>query len=304
MNSTDWPPLPFREWEATCDTVHMWTQIVGKTRMVLSPPQNHWWHVPLYVTPRGLTTSAIPLEDGSFDVDFDFLAHRLCVHTSAGEERSFPLIPRPVADFYQEYMTSLRSLGIEVEIDPTPAEFDDPTPYDRDRRHASYDRGAVERFHQILVRADRLLHQFRGRFLGKCSPVHFFWGSFDLAVTRFSGRRAPSLEGADPVTREAYSHEVSSCGFWPGDRRYPAAAFYAYHSPAPPGLEKAEVQPGGWNAQLGEFLLPYDDVRAADSGDRAVLDFCQSAYEAGARLAGWDREALERPAPHTHRSTI
>jgi Family of unknown function (DUF5996) len=294
LNSIDWPALPFREWETTCDTVHMWTQIVGKTRMLLTPPLNHWWHVPLYVTPRGLNTSAIPLDGHSFDVDFDFLAHRLAIHTSGGEEVAFGLYPRAVADFYQEYMTSLRSLGIEVNIDTTPAEFDDTTPYDQDRHHASYDRRSVERFHDILVRADRLFQQFRGRFLGKCSPVHFFWGSFDLAVTRFSGRRAPLAEGADPVTREAYSHEVSSCGFWPGDRRYPNAAFYAYHSPKPEGLEKAEVHPGGWNTQLGEFLLPYDEARAAESPDAAVLDFCQSTYEAGARLAGWDRQALER----------
>jgi hypothetical protein len=286
--------LPFREWEATCDTLHMWTQIVGKTRMVLTPPLNHWWHVTLYVTPRGLTTSAIPLDGHSFDVEFDLVAHRLTMRTSGGEERAFGLYARPVADFCEEYMGCLRSLGVEARIDLAPAEFDDPTPYDQDRHHASYDRQYVERFHQILVHADRLFQEFRGRFLGKCSPVHFFWGSFDLAVTRFSGRRAPLAKDADPMTREAYSHEVSSCGFWPGDRRYPDPAFYAYSTPAPAGLAQADVHPGGWNTQLGEFILPYDEARAAEDPDDAVLQFCQTAYEAGARLAGWDRDGLER----------
>ena len=293
MTSPEWPPLPFAEWEATCDTLHMWTQIVGKTRMVLTPPLNHWWHVPFYVSPRGLTTSTIPLPHGSFDVEFDFISHRLAIRTAAGEERAFSLYPRAVADFYQEYMACLRSLAIEVHIDTAPAEFDDPTPHDQDRHHASYDRAPVERFHRILVRADRLLRLFRSRFIGKSSPVHFFWGSFDLAVTRFSGRLAPGMEKADPITREAYSHEANSCGFWPGDRRFPSPAFYAYHSPAPQGFAQAEVHPGGWNQQLGEFILPYDDVRTAASPDAAVLDFCQSAYEAGARLANWDRDALE-----------
>jgi len=280
----------------------MWTQIVGKTRMVLAPPLNHWWHVTLYVTPRGLASSEIPLDGGGFDVEFDFLAHRLAMRTSWGEERAFVLFPRSVADFYEEYMASLLSLGIEVKIDPVPAEFDDVTPYHADRHHTSYDRASVERFHQILVRADRLFQQFRGRFLGKCSPVHFFWGSFDLAVTRFSGRRAPPATDADPMTREAYSHEVSSCGFWPGDRRYPAAAFYAYSSPAPPGLESADVRPGGWNKQLGEFILPYEEARTAEDPDAAVLNFCQTAYEAGARLGGWDCDNLER-SRRVHGST-
>lgn len=302
MISNDWPALPFREWEGTCDTLHMWTQIVGKTRMALTPPLNHWWHVPLYVTPRGLTTSAIPLAHGNFDVEFDFLAHRLTVRTSEGEERAFGLSPRSVAEFYQEYMMSLRSLGIEAHFDRTPSEFDDPTPFDEDRHHASYDREYVERFHRILMQAQRLFEIFRGRFLGKCSPVHFFWGSFDLAVTRFSGRPAPPVEGADSITQEAYSHEVNSCGFWPGDRRYPNAAFYAYASPAPAGLENAPVHPGHWDAQLREFLLPYEDARTSDSPDQAVLDFCQSTYEAGAGLAGWDRAALERATPQVHRS--
>jgi len=301
LTSNDWPALPFREWETTCDTLHMWTQIVGKTRMVLTPPVNHWWHVPLYVTPRGLTTSDIPLPGNSFDVEFDFQAHRLRLSTAGGRERSFSLFPRSVADFYHEYMNCLRSVGVDVKIDLTPAEFDDPTPYDQDQHHASYDRRSVESFHRILLNAERLFQEFRGRFLGKCSPVHFFWGSFDLAVTRFSGRRAPVAKDADPITREAYSHEVSSCGFWPGDRRYPNAAFYAYSSPKPEGFEAADVHPGGWNKQLGEFILPYDDVRSTEDPDAAVLNFCQTAYEAGARLAKWDRDGLER-ARQTHGS--
>jgi hypothetical protein len=257
--------------------------------------------VTLYVTPRGLSTGSIPLEGGSFDVEFDFRAHRLVVRPAGGPEHQFALAPRPVADFYQEYMDCLQSLGIDVKIDRTPAEFDDPIPYDQDRRHAAYDRGYVESFHRILLGAERLFQEFRGRFAGKCSPVHFFWGSFDLAVSRFSGRSAPVSKEADFITREAYSHEVSSCGFWPGDRRYPNPAFYAYTSPAPPGLESADVHPGGWNQQLGEFLLPYDDVRASGDPDSAVLNFCQTAYEAGARLAGWDRDSLER-SRQTHGS--
>jgi hypothetical protein len=262
--------------------------------MALAAPLNHWWHVPFYVTARGLTTSLVPSGEGGFDAEFDLLAHVLRIRTSGGGERTIELRPLAVADFYAEYLARMQSLGIGVHIDPAPAEFDDPTPYDQDRHHASYDREAVERFHQVLVRAERVLQVFRGRFLGKCSPVHFFWGSFDLAVTRFCGRRAELPPDADHVTREAYSHEVSSCGFWPGDRRYPQAAFYAYHSPAPAGLEAEPVRPGGWNGQLREFLLPYEEARSAAALEEAVLAFCQSAYEAGARRAAWDREALER----------
>jgi Family of unknown function (DUF5996) len=272
----------------------MWTQIVGKTRMELAPRENHWWNVALYVTPRGLTTSAIPCPHGSFDAEFDFLAHRLLLRHSGGEERHIGLFPRTVADFYAEYMATLDALGIHVHFDRTPAEFDDPTPYDQDRHHAAYDREAVERFCRVLQHADRVLKKFRARFIGKSSPVHFFWGSFDLAVTRFSGRRAPVAPDADPVTREAYSHEVISCGFWPGDRRFPQPAFYAYASPAPAGLETQAVRPGYWDLQMREFLLPYSDVCQASSPHDAVLDFCQSTYEAAAHLAQWDRHALER----------
>ena len=298
MTSPDWPPLPFPEWESTCDTLHMWTQIVGKTRKTLTPLVNHWWNVTLYVTQRGLTTSTIPFGHETFVAQFDFIGHRLLIETSRGEERSIELRPRSVADFYGEYMASLQSLGIQVSLHTTPDEFDDKTPFEQDRKHASYDRKYVENFRRILLNADRLFKQFRSPFLGKCSPVQFFWGSFDLAVTRFSGRAAPPPEGADAMTREAYSHEVISCGFWPGDRRYKQAAFYSYTMPAPAGLEKETVRPKAahWDTQLGEFILNYDDARAAESPDQAILDFCESTYEAGAKLARWDRQALERGA--------
>jgi hypothetical protein len=290
------PALPFASWEATCDTVHMWTQIVGKTRKELTPLVNHFWNTALYVTPRGLTTSFIPYgSEGGFDIEFDFIADKLAIRTSTGGERTLRLYPRSVADFYAEYMAQLRSLDIEVKIHTKPDEFDDPTPFEQDTHHASYDKEYIERFRRILMYADRVFNRFRSRFIGKASPVHFFWGSFDLAATRFSGRRAPEQPDADPITREAYSHECSSCGFWPGNRAYPHPAFYSYAAPKPEGFEKAPVQPGGWDTQLGEFILKYDDVRVSSDPDTAVLDFCQSTYEAGATLAHWDREALERP---------
>ena len=281
MNPPEWPSLPFAEWEKTCDTLHMWTQIVGKTRMALTPLENHWWNVPLYVTPRGLGTSPIPWKNGSFSMEFDLVAHELLFHGSGGVQHCMRLYARSVADFYAEYMAALKSLGIEVRIYKVPVEFDDVTPFDQDQHHSSYDTEYVERFRKILIHSDRIFKQFRSRFVGKSSPVHFFWGSFDLAVTRFSGRRAPEREGADAVTREAYSHEVTSCGFWPGNRAFPHAAFYAYSSPVPPGLEKERIRPAaaGWDTTLG---------------DAAILDFCQSAYEAGAKLAHWDRASLER----------
>jgi len=275
----------------------MWTQIVGKTRMALAPLENHWWNVPLYVTPRGLGTSADPWKNGSFSMEFDLVAHQFLFHTSAGVQHCMRLFPRSVADFYAEYVAALKSLGIEVKIYKVPVEFDDVTPFDQDQHHASYDTEYVERFRRVLVNSDRLLKQFRSRFLGKSSPVHFFWGSFDLAVTRFSGRRAPEREGIDAMTREAYSHEVTSCGFWPGNRIFPHSAFYAYSAPVPQGLEKEPIRPAaaGWNPQLGEFIFQYEDARHAGSPDQAILDFCQSAYEAGAKLAQWDRASLERP---------
>jgi len=292
----NWPKLPFPEWESTCDTLHMWTQIVGKTRLALTPRENHWWNVPLYVTPRGLNTSPIPFRDKTFDVEFDFIAHKLFARTSEGAERSIALFPRSVADFYGEYMSCLRSMEIEVSIHLTPDEFDDTTPFDQDRRHASYDTAYVESFRNILIRSDQVLKKFRSLFVGKCSPVHFFWGSFDLAVTRFSGRRAAQGKDVDPITREAYSHEVISCGFWPGDRRFKNAAFYSYTAPRPSGLDQEPVRPRAayWDTQLGEFILKYDDVLASETPEKDILDFCQSTYEAGAKLAQWDREALER----------
>ncbi|HEV2378330.1 MAG TPA: DUF5996 family protein [Terriglobia bacterium] len=296
MISPEWPPLAFPEWESTCDTLHLWTQIVGKTRLTLTPIENHWWNVTLYVTPRGLTTRAIPFGRVTFEVQFDLLAHRLILQTSEGIEYQMPLYPRSVADFYREYMAGLRALGIDVQIHATPDEFDDKTPFSQDEHHAAYDRAHVESFRRILINCDRALKEFRSRFIGKCSPVHFFWGSFDLAVTRFSGRRASLPPDADLLTREGYSHECVSCGFWPGDRRYPQAAFYSYTAPMPAGLDAQPVHPAAahWNPKLGEFILNYDDVRAAASPAQAILDFCQSTYEAGAKLAGWDRKELER----------
>jgi len=296
LNPTEWPPLPYAEWENTRDTLHMWTQIVGKTRMALAPLENHWWNVPLYVTPRGLSTSAIPCGPDTFEIEFDFVAHHLMFRKSSGTQHCMRLYPRSVADFYAEYMAAVRALGIEVRIYRKPVEFDDLTPFDQDQHHASYDTIYVERFRRILIRSDRVFKQFRSRFIGKSSPVHFFWGSFDLAVTRFSGRSAPQKEGVDPVTREAYSHEVASCGFWPGDRRFKNASFYAYSAPSPPGLDAEAVRPPAayWDQQLGEFIFKYEDARASAAPDQAILEFCESAYQAGAKLAQWDRASLER----------
>jgi hypothetical protein len=294
--SAEWPALPYAGWESTLDTLHMWTQIVGKTRMALEPRQNHWWNVTLYVTPLGLTTSPMPYRGQTFVVDFDFVAHRLVMQTSDGRQHMMRLGPCSVAAFYTEYMSALKTLGIEVKIDRKPAEFDDTTPHDLDDHHASYDRLAVERFQNILVHTDRILKKFRSRFLGKCSPVHFFWGSFDLAVTRFTGELAPENPQADSMTREAYSHEVSSCGFWPGNRQFPHAAFYAYAAPAPDGFAKQPVRPSaaGWDTTLGEFILKYDDVRSLPDPEAAILDFCQSTYEAAANAGHWNRQVLER----------
>jgi hypothetical protein len=288
--------LPYAEWENTLDTLHMWTQIVGKTRMEFTPLVNHWWNVTLYVTPRGLNTSPIPYSQKTFDVDIDLVAHKLAVRTSEGQERSFALYPRSVADFYAEYKSALHSLGIEIQFKPVPSEFDDTTPYDLDQHHASYDREYVERFRYILLHSDRLLKKYRSGFIGKASPVHFFWGSFDLTVACFCGRRAPERPGADHMMREGYSHEEISCGFWPGDRRFKHPAYYSYTAPAPPGFAEEKIQPAPakYDNQLGEFILEYEDVRASETPEQAVLEFCQSGYEAGAKLAKWDRESLER----------
>jgi hypothetical protein len=296
-----WPALPLESWKDTCATLHLWTQIVGKVRLALTPLVNHWWNVPLYVSSRGLTTSAIPYRNAAFEVCFDFIDHQLVLLTSDGSRKTLPLAPRPVADFYQEFMQMLRSSGIEVRIWRMPVEIPNPIPFDEDRVHASYDPEAAQKFWRILLSVEGVFDEFRSQFIGKCSPVHFFWGSFDLAVTRFSGRRAPARPGADRIAQEAYSHEVSSVGFWPGSAGITDAAFYSYAAPEPQGFRNAPLRPAAarYDAQLGEFLLMYDDVRSAASPGVALLDFCQSTYEAGAILAKWDREALERPPART-----
>ncbi len=293
-----WPALPLESWKDTCQTLHMWTQIVGKIRMSLTPLVNHWWNVPLYVTARGLTTSRIPCGDRAFELRFDFLAHQLILETSEGLIKTLPLRPQTVADFYAECMSLLRSAGIAVKIWHMPVEVPNPIPFDEDRVHASYDAEKVERFWRILLSVNAVFYQFRSEFIGKVSPVHFFWGSFDLAVSRFSGRRAPERPGADPITREAYSHEVSSVGFWPGSGAVANPAFYSYAVPAPQGFAGARVQPAAarFDTGLGEFLLMYDDVRLSSSPSAALLAFCRSTYQAAAELAHWDRNALERAA--------
>src|SRR6059058_4881778 len=277
-NPEFWPVLLALEaWQDTRDTVHMWTQIVGKVRLALNPLINHWWEVPLYVSPRGLATSSIPYARGIFEVEFDFLADRVLIQTSEGAGKSLSLRPRSVADFYKEFMAALASLGITVKIWTLPAEVPNPIAFDRDLQHASYDRDAVIRFWRVLVTVDTVFQEFRSRFIGKNSPVHFFWGSFDLAVTRFSGRRAPERVGADPITREAYSHEVISHGFWPGGGGVNGAAFYSYTAPAPEGLDKARIRPAKafYSQEMSEFLLMYDDVRKADAPDESLMDFLQ-----------------------------
>ena len=290
------PELPLEAWQNTYGTLHMWTQIIGKLRLALSPLINHWWEVPLYVNARGLTTSAIPYEDEIFEVQFDFIDHQLTIQTSGGSSKSMPLRAESVADFYAKFMSALKSLGIEVKIWTMPVEVANPIPFERDTQHASYDPEYAQRFWQILIFCDTVFKEFRSRFIGKDSPVHFFWGSFDLCVPRFSGRRAPERPGADPVTREAYSHEVISAGFWPGGGEIKGAAFYAYAAPQPAGFAQQSVQPSAafYHPNLHEFLLMYDDVRKAASPREALLSFLQSTYEAGANLAQWDRKELER----------
>ena len=295
-NQNPWPELPLAAWQDTYATLHMWTQIVGKVRLALSPRVNHWWEVPLYVNARGLTTSAIPYRDGIFEVQFDFIDHQLDIQTSWGTSQTLPLKPQSVADFYAAFMSALRSLGIVVTIWPMPVEVPNPVRCDRDTQHASYDPEYVRRWWRILILSANIFEEFRAGFVGKNSPVHFFWGSFDLAVTRFSGRRAPERPGADSITREAYSHEVISAGFWPGGGEIKSAAFYTYATPEPPGLSGQKVKPAAafYHPQLKEFLLMYDDVRRAASPRQALLDFLQSTYEAGANLAHWDRKQLEK----------
>ena len=290
-----WPALPLQEWQDSYATLHLWTQIVGKVRLAQSPLINHWWEVPLYISARGLTTSAIPYRDGIFEVEFDFLDHNLVIQTSQGQSRTIPLAPRTVADFYKEFMAALASLGIDVKIWRMPVEIPNPIAFDRDTQHASYDREYVTRFWRILLVLESVFQEFRSRFIGKNSPVHFFWGSFDLCVTRFSGRRAPEREGADVITREAYSHEVISHGFWPGNKDM-EAAFYSYTAPEPPGLAEAKAQPAEafYSKEMKEFFLLYEDVRKSGSPEQVLMDFLQTTYEAGANLANWDRAALER----------
>jgi hypothetical protein len=291
-----WPALPLDSWKDTYATLHMWSQIVGKVRLRLTPLVNHWWNVPLYVSVRGLTTSRIPYGQRAFELWFDFIRHQLVLETNDGIVKMIPLAARSVADFYAEFMDMLRSAGIEVKIWRMPVEIPNPIPFDQDHTHHSYDPAAVEKFWRILLSVDAVFHEFRAQFIGKCSPVHFFWGSFDLAVTRFSGRRAPERPGADVITREAYSHEVSSVGFWPGGGDIKGAAFYSYAAPEPPGFKEAPVRPASahYSKELGEFLMIYDDVRTARSPTSGLLDFCQSTYEAGANFGKWDRGALEK----------
>jgi hypothetical protein len=296
-----WPSLPLEAWSDTCATLHMWTQIVGKVRLTQSPWVNHSWHVTLYVTSRGLTTSPIPYDTRTFEIALDFIDHRLTLQSSDGGVGAVPLRPQSVAAFYRLLMEEMRRLGLQVEIHTKPNEVADAVRFDQDESHSAYDADYAARFWRVLVQADRVFKRFRARFIGKCSPVHFFWGGPDLAVTRFSGRRAPEHPGGIPnlpdrVTREAYSHEVSSCGFWPGGSGISYPAFYSYAYPAPDGYAQAPVKPDAalYHTELREFILPYDAVRQAESPDDTLLDFLQTTYEAAANLARWDRGSLER----------
>ncbi|HEY2468659.1 MAG TPA: DUF5996 family protein [Terracidiphilus sp.] len=303
MNSTHctdepscWPALPLASWQETYATLHMWTQIIGKIRMSLTPLVNHWWNVPLYVTSRGLTTTCIPYGERAFELWFDFLGHKLMLETNDGAVKSVPLEAKCVAEFYAQCMAMLKSVDISPKIWPVPVEIPNPIRFEKDQAHCSYDPESVSTFWRILLSIDAVLQIFRARFIGKSSPVHFFWGSFDLAVTRFSGRKAPERPGADSITREAYSHEASSVGFWPGGGGISGPAFYSYMAPEPQGYRDSRVLPPNsrYDTSLNEFILMYEDVRTAASPSSALLDFCQSTYEGGANLAGWDRPSLER----------
>ena len=291
-----WPALPWSEWEATANTLHMWTQIVGKTRLALTPLQNHWWNVPLYVTAHGLGTSAMVCGDDVLDIEFDFLAHVLHLRLGSGKEHILPLRAQTVADFYKEYLECLAAIGVSVEIWPMPVEVTSPIRFDLDTEHKSYDPEYAHRFWQVLAQTEKVFRGWGTGFLGKVSPVHFFWGSFDLAVTRFSGRPAPPRPGADKIQREAYSHEVISAGFWPGNGGYGTAAFYCYAAPVPEGLAEVQVRPevAGWDKALGEFIFKYDALLKEASPEKALLEFLESSYAAAADVAKWDRAALER----------
>jgi len=301
LSNEVWPSIPVDGWVDTRDTLHLYTQVVGKIRLANEPVSNHWWNVPLYLTARGLTTSPMPHHSGrTFQIDFDFIDHRLDVATAAGEVRSIDLIPRSVAEFHQLVMETLDDLDLSTEIWPMPVEIPDAIPFPDDTAHASYDADAVHRFWSALVETERVMKVFRSRFVGKASPIHFFWGAVDLAYTRFSGRTAPPHPGGAPncgphVMWEAYSHEVSSCGYWPGAPGE-EGIFYAYAYPEPPGYRDASVGPEGarWDHELGEFVLPYELVRTAADPDAVLLEFLQSTYEAAAVTADWDRQALER----------
>jgi hypothetical protein len=303
--NSQWPELPFAEWSETCDTLHLWTQVAGKVIMALTPLVNHWWNVTFHVTARGMIKRAIPYPGGAFDIVFDFIDHRVDIAASDGRRESLKLEPMTVADFYAAFMERLRRLDIDVDITDVPCEIENCVAFDCDRQHAQYDPAYVSKFHQALVQCDRVMNLFRGRFLGKVSPVHFFWGSFDLAVTRFSGRTAPPPKGhtpnvADWIMAEAYSHECCSCGFWPGNGGLGHAAFYVYAYPEPPGYGDIRLKTPGaaYNKEAGQFWLPYDAVRQASDPDALLLGFLQETYAAAADLAKWDREALERRAQH------
>jgi hypothetical protein len=291
------PALPFDAWKDTLATLHMWSQIVGKVRLKLSPLANQWWNVPFYITARGMTTSAMPYEQRAIEVLFDFMEHRVIVESSDGRAVTLALRPQSVAQFYREFMAALGELGVSVHIWTMPCEIPNPIPFEQDNTHAAYDPEAAHKFWRMLVWVDQILKEFRAGFQGKASPVHFFWGSFDLAVTRFSGRVAPERPSADSITREAYSHEVSSAGFWPGGGDIAGPAFYSYAAPEPPGFAEQRVRPQAafYHQQMKEFLLMYDDVRAAASPKDALMEFLQSTYDAAADLGKWDRRALERP---------
>ena len=291
-----WPELPLDAWQDTYATLHMWTQVVGKIRLALSPLINHWWEVALYVNARGLTTSAIPYGEGIFEIQFDFIDHQLKIETSWNSRKILPLRAQSVADFYAEFMWALKALGIDVKIWSMPVEVPNPVRFELDTQHASYDPEYAHRLWRILILCSNVFQEFRAGFVGKDSPVHFFWGSFDLCVTRFSGRRAPERPGADSITREAYSHEVISAGFWPGGGEVKGPAFYAYAAPEPAGFAEQKVRPAAafYHPEMKEFLLMYDDVRRAALPRQALLDFLQSTYEAGANLAKWDRKGLEK----------
>jgi hypothetical protein len=300
-DKNDWPDLPLTAWSETCDTLHLWSQIAGKVIMTLTPLINHWWNVTFHVTARGMAKRVIPFRGRVFDIVFDFIDHRLDIAASDGRVESIALKPMTVADFYAEFMARLHRLGIEADIWSMPCEIEDCVQFDQDRVHAQYDPAYVQKFHQALLQADRVMNEFRGRFIGKTSPVHFFWGSFDLAVTRFSGRTAPPPKGSTPntadwVIAEAYSHEVSSCGFWPGNGGFGYAAFYVYAYPEPEGYgdTRLATAEASYNKELGQFILPYDAVRLARDPDALLLGFLQETYAAAADLAKWDRGALER----------